>query len=51
MHGTGVYAELLARRFEVAVRRLGLEGGGRRHALDTHRFRPPARTPQLSLDL
>lgn len=38
--GTGVYAHLLARRFAIACRRLGLEQ--RLPALDTTRFRRPA---------
>ncbi len=52
MKGSGVDAALLARRFEVATRRLGLDirmG----HKLDTSKFAPPprARGPQLSLEL
>ena len=47
MRGTGTYAELLARRFEVAVGRLGF---GQRFALDTGRFTPPpAAGDQLDL--
>lgn len=40
MRGNGPYAELLARRFEVTIRRLGLNR--RETRLDTTRFRPPA---------
>lgn len=41
--GTGAYAELLAQRFAVATRRLGLERrGGGVAALDCSRFRVPA---------
>ena len=48
MTGRGAYAELIARRFEVARRRLGL--GARDWSLDTSRFAPPPRTgDQLAL--
>src|SRR5579863_2043819 len=40
MRGTGPYAELLRRRFQVACRRLNLNAGGR-DTLDTTLFRPP----------
>jgi DNA repair photolyase len=41
MRGTGSYADLLARRYQVAARRLGLDGD--LPALDTSQFtRPPA---------
>jgi hypothetical protein len=40
MRGTGPYAELLRRRFQVACRRLNLNSGGR-GTLDTTLFRPP----------
>ena len=40
MRGTGVYAELIEKRFALACRRLGL-GRDRTAALDTSRFRPP----------
>jgi DNA repair photolyase len=47
MKGTGVLAELVARRFDLACRRLGL---GRRHwRLNAARFRPPAAGGQLDL--
>jgi DNA repair photolyase len=44
MRGTGAYAELLARRFAVACKRLGL-GHGRAadFGLDASQFRPPPR--------
>ncbi|MCX7892305.1 MAG: PA0069 family radical SAM protein, partial [Burkholderiales bacterium] len=45
--GRGQYAELIARRFAVAARRLGLDG--ERAPLDTSRFRPPKAGPQLDL--
>jgi DNA repair photolyase len=45
--GTGTFAELLARRFNVAAGRLGLLV--ERPPLDTTRFRPPRSGPQLEL--
>ena len=52
MRGTGPYAELLGRRFELASRRLGFDAGRLRHDLATHLFEPPRPgTPQLSLDI
>jgi hypothetical protein len=42
MVGTGVFAQLLAKRFELAKRRLGFDGGAHRHELRTDLFRPPA---------
>ncbi|MGE0583030.1 MAG: PA0069 family radical SAM protein [Steroidobacteraceae bacterium] len=49
MRGSGVDAALLARRFEVATRRLGLETRWG-FTLDTSRFQPPkAASPQLTL--
>jgi DNA repair photolyase len=48
MRGTGQFADLMARRFELACTRLGLNS--ERHArLDTSRFRPPHTGPQLAL--
>ena len=48
MTGTGAYAEMIARRFRLASRRLGLDR--RDWTLDTSRFQPPARAgDQLSL--
>ena len=48
MTGTGPYAELMRRRFELACTRLGLNRA--RRALDTTRFhRPPRTGDQLSL--
>ncbi len=51
MTGTGAYAELLAQRFDLACRRLGLATGRPAGmALDTRRFRPPPEAgEQLSL--
>src|SRR5947207_10429150 len=49
MRGTGQIATLLARRFELACKRLGLNAE-RAFGLDTTRFRPPqAKTAQLDL--
>ncbi|HSC23751.1 MAG TPA: PA0069 family radical SAM protein [Casimicrobiaceae bacterium] len=43
MRGKGEFADLIARRFAVACRRLGLNRGRREHdGLDTSRFRPPS---------
>ena len=48
MRGQGPFADLIARRFAVAARRLGLES--RRAALDVGRFAaPPSPGDQLSL--
>jgi DNA repair photolyase len=59
MSGTGMFADLIGRRFEIACRRLGLNRnadgvGGRRggrlpSALDCSRFRPPSSAGQLRL--
>jgi len=56
MSGTGMFAELVAKRFEIACRRLGLNGKGGGHgagrsipALDCSRFRPPAAPGQIPL--
>jgi len=53
MTGTGLFAELLAHRFSIASRRLGLRGrdrGGREsRPLDCSLFVPPSRVGQLSL--
>jgi len=43
MRGTGVFADLIARRFEIACRRLGFDTGRGRSPLDRSQFRPPAR--------
>jgi DNA repair photolyase len=52
LQGTGPYAELLRKRFELAARKLGFEAGRARHDLATHLFQPPRpATPQLSFDL
>jgi DNA repair photolyase len=48
--GTGIYAELFRKRFDVAVRRLGLNGNEQRFELDTSLFEPPRPpSPQQSL--
>ena len=50
MRGTGPYAEMIAHRFQLAARRVGLDK--RSYGLDTGRFRvPPASKEQLSLQL
>ena len=46
MTGTGPYADLLARRFELAKKRLGFRSLA---ALNTQLFRPPVDTTQLEL--
>lgn len=45
--GTGEHARLLGRRFAIACRRLGMQGG--LPALDSGAFRPPATPGQLPL--
>src|SRR5215470_2940567 len=47
MRGTGLFADLIARRFELACKRLRLNQA--RAPLDTSRFRPPRRDGQLPL--
>jgi DNA repair photolyase len=53
MSGTGTYAELMEKRFDIACRRYGLnarDGAGReRPDLDCSRFRPPSPEGQLKL--
>jgi DNA repair photolyase len=52
MRGTGSYAELLRARFDLAVRKLGLESAEGRYELDCSKFRPPVPAGgQLSLGL
>jgi DNA repair photolyase len=52
MRGTGAYAELLRARFDLAVRKLGLEAAQARYELDCSKFRPPAAASgQMSLGL
>jgi len=52
MVGTGVFAELLRRRFELAKRKFALGDGEGRHDLRTDLFRPPvANRAQMTLDL
>ena len=46
MTGNGPYAELLARRFELAKKRLGFHALA---ALETQHFRPPVDTAQMDL--
>jgi DNA repair photolyase len=41
MRGTGPYAELLRKRYEVAARRLGFDSEHSRQELDTTLFKPP----------
>lgn len=51
MRGLGPYAQLLRRRFQLACRRLGMNGRGE-PALTTSRFRPPVPAGgQFGLDL
>lgn len=45
MRGTGPYAELLRMRFELAARKLGLDGSSDRYDRVTTLFRPPPRPP------
>ncbi len=46
MTGTGIYADMLARRFALARKRLGFHD---LPALETGRFRPPGVTAQMDL--
>jgi DNA repair photolyase len=48
MHGQGVYADLVRKRFRLACARLGLNAE-RDSPLDTTRFRPPRQDGQLAL--
>jgi DNA repair photolyase len=48
MRGTGNYAELISRRFEIACKRLGLNGR-RAPGLDCSRFVPPSPAGQMKL--
>jgi DNA repair photolyase len=51
MVGTGVFAQLLSRRFEVAKRKFALDDCEGRHDLRTDVFRPPSRDrTQMTLD-
>ena len=56
MSGTGNYAELMEKRFDIACKRFGLNGHNRGHGggreppeLDCSRFRPPSPEGQLKL--
>jgi DNA repair photolyase len=52
MVGTGVFAQLLRKRFDIAVRRFGLKSAEDRHELRTDLFRPPEAVvagPQMTL--
>ena len=52
MSGTGNYAELIEKRFDIACRRFGLNGHGAARnppELDCSRFRPPSRRGQMTL--
>jgi DNA repair photolyase len=52
MVGTGVFAQLLRTRFDLARRRLGLEDSQQRYELRTDLFRPPAANEaQMTLGL
>ena len=46
MRGSGHWAELLGKRFELACRRFGLVAGDAASRLDTTLFRPPAADPR-----
>ena len=48
MRGTGEFADLIRRRFDLACKRLGLNAD-RDAPLDTSRFRPPRDDAQLDL--
>jgi DNA repair photolyase len=52
MRGTGPYAEVLRMRFDLARRKLGLDGACDRYELNTAAFRPPASggSQQMGLD-
>ncbi len=50
MVGTGVFAQLLRTRFDIAKRKCGLDDAERRHELRTDLFRPPvANQAQMTL--
>ena len=49
MRGAGEFAELLARRFRIACRRLGLNREERYAGMDTSQFRRPDPGGQLAL--
>jgi DNA repair photolyase len=51
MRGTGPYAELLRRRFEIATRKLGFLPSSEGHSLNSTLFRPPNASAQMSLGL
>jgi len=50
MVGTGVFAQLLRKRFDIAKRKFGLDDAENRHELRTDLFRPPA-TNQAQMTL
>src|SRR6266850_2244648 len=52
MTGTGIFAELIEKRFDIACRRFGLNGHGagrKPPSLDCSRFRPPCAAGQMPL--
>ena len=52
MTGTGAFAELIEKRFDIACRRFGLNGHGagrKPPSLDCSRFRPPSSAGQMQL--
>jgi DNA repair photolyase len=51
MVGTGVFAKLLSKRFEVAKRKFGFDNSEGRHTLRTDLFRPPPSGNQSQMTL
>ena len=49
MRGSGEFADLLRRRFDIACERLGYDTGRRHRSLNTTRFRKPHLDGQLAL--
>jgi DNA repair photolyase len=51
MRGTGPYAELLRKRFEIATRKLGFHPSSDSHRLNSALFRAPNASAQMRLEL